>query len=292
MAVRKKGGQHMSRIILGTGKCAEIPFFFEKTYVNLYSLEELCYCFVENAELIDQEIVNEKLARWLDEQCGLPTLAHALYALINQRGSASAYVGMILEYAGLYPKELIAHVETVIRNSAGLNPYERLKTKADYMLQNNRYMLALNRYDELLSGLPSGERELRGKVLHNRGVANAKLFLFERAQEDFLSAYEMNGSTESLKLFLTARRMQDKESDYLAFLAEHPEWHDISLKVERMVEQAAGAYEMTDENRMLFTLRVCKEDGGGTVGNAAPYYEEIEKLTNTLKDEYRECMKT
>ena len=281
----------MSRIILGTGKCAEIPYFFEKTYVNLYSLEELCYCFMENVELIDQEIVSDKLARWLDDQCGLPTLARALYSLVNQKGSASAYVGMILEYAGLYPKEMVSHAETVIRNSAGLNPYERQKTKADYMLQNGHYMLALDRYDELLSGLPAGERELRGKVLHNRGVVHAKLFLFERAQEDFLAAYQVNGSEESLALYLTARRMQDKESDYVDFLAQHPEWHDVSLRVERRMEQAAGAYEMTDENRMLFTLRVCREDGSSTAGNPASYYEEIEKLTNMLKDEYRECMK-
>lgn len=281
----------MSRILLSTGNYAEIPYFFEKTYVNLYSLEELCYCFVENVELIDQEIVSDKLARWLDEQCGLPTLAHALYALVNQRGSASAYVGMILEYAGLYPAKTISHVETVIRNSAGLNPYERQKTKADYMLQNGRYMLALDRYDELLSRLPSGERELRGKVLHNRGVVNARLFLFERAQEDFLAAYQSNGSVESLKLFLTAHRMQDKEEEYVDFIAGHPEWYDASLQVERVVEQAAGEYDMTDENRMLFTLRVCKEEGSSTAGNATPYYDEIEKLTSALKDDYRECMK-
>jgi len=281
----------MSRIILGTGNCTEIPYFFEKTYVNLYSLEELCYCFVENAELIDQEIVSNELARWLDEQCGLPTLAHALYALVNQRGSASAYVGMILEYAGLYPARTISHVEAVIRDSAGLNPYERQKAKADYMLQNGRYMLALDRYDELLSRLPAGERELRGKVLHNRGIVNARLFLFERAQEDFLTAYQLGGSVESLKLFLTAHRMQDKEEEYVAFIAGHPEWHDVSLQVERAVEQAAGEYEMTDENRMLFTLRVCKEEGSSTAGNAIPYYEEIEKLTSALKDDYREYMK-
>ncbi len=46
---------------------------------------------------------------------------------------------------------------------------------------------------------------------------------------------------------------------------------------------------MTEENRMLFTLRVCKEDGGGA-GSAVPYYDEIEKLTNTLKDDYRESV--
>ena len=35
----------------------------------------------------------------------------------------------------------------------------------------------------------------------------------------------------------------------------------------------------------------CREDGSSAAGNDTPYYEEIEKLTNTLKDEYRECMK-
>jgi len=280
----------MSRIILGTGNYAEIPYFFEKTYVNLYSLEELCYCLVENVELIDQEIVSDKLARWLDEQCGLQTLAHALYALVNQRGSASAYVGMILEYAGLYPAETISHVEAVIRNSAGLNSYERQKVKADYMLQNKRYMLALDRYDELLSGLPSGETELRSRALHNRGVVYARLFLFERAKEDFLEAYRLSDSSESLKQYLTARRMQDKEGDYVDYVAGHPEWHEESLQVEQAVQQAAGEYDMTDENRMLFTLRVCKEEGSSTAGNTTPYYEEIEKLTNALKDNYREIM--
>lgn len=289
--LKKKEGmvRNMSHIILGTGNYAKTPYFFEKSYVNLYSLEELCYCLVENAELIDQDIVSEKLARWLEEQCGLSKLAHALYVLVNQKGSADAYVGTILEYAGLYPAEVVTHIGTVIKGNAGLNSYEKQKAKADYMLQNKRYILALERYHELLLRLPEEEKELRGRVLHNMGVIYAKLFMFEHAQENFFMAYQISGDKESLRQCLAARRLQDNDRDYVDYIAKHPDLHDMSMQVERMIEQAAGQFDATEENRMLFTLRVCKEEGSSTAGDVA-YYDEIEKLTNTLKDAYRESV--
>lgn len=281
---------YMSYIIMSPGRYASVPYFFEKTYENLYSLEELCFCLVENVDLLDNDIVSDGLPRWLDEQCGLPKLAHALFALVNQKGSVSAYVGMILEYAGIYPAEEISRIEKTLRDSAGLNPYEKQKAKADYMLQNKRYTVALDRYEELLSRIPEEEAVLRGKVLHNKGVVNARLFLFERAQENFLEAYRMNGSFESLKQYLLARRMQDKDNDYVDYIAKHPNFHEASLQVERMVEQAAGQFDMTQEHRMIFTLRVFKEEGSSTAGSSAPYYDEIERLTSLLKDAYRESM--
>ncbi|MBQ6806641.1 MAG: hypothetical protein IJO97_04335 [Lachnospiraceae bacterium] len=280
----------MSSIIMGTGNYAETPYFFEKTYVNLYSVEELCYCLVENAELLDQDIVNEKLARWLDEQCDLSQLAHALYSLVNQKGSPSAYVGMILEYVGLYSAEEVVRIENVIKNNAGLSPYEKQKAKADYMLQNKRYVIAMEQYDALLAQLPEKEIELRGNVKHNLGVANAKLFMFEHAAEEFMEAYRISGNAESLRQHLMARRMYSKDKDYIAYIAQNPNYHEVSLQVERLVEQAKGQFDATEENRMLFTLQVCKEEGSSTAGNTVPYYREIEKLTNSLKEAYRDSV--
>ncbi|MBO5210248.1 MAG: hypothetical protein J6B68_13050 [Lachnospiraceae bacterium] len=280
----------MSNIILETGNYAEIPYFFDKTYVNLYSAEELCYCLAENAELLDQEIVSEKLARWLDEQCGLSQLAHALYSLVNQKGSPSAYVGTILEYVGLYSAEQVAHIETVIKNNAGLSSYEKQKAKADYMLQNKRYAIAIEQYAALFAQIPEEEIELRGKVKHNMGVANAKLFMFEHAAGEFMEAYRISGNSESLKQCLMARRMYSKDKEYIDFIAQNPNYHEISLQVERLIEQAKGQFDTTEENRMLFTLQVCKEEGSTTAGNTAPYYSEIEKITNSLKDAYRESV--
>ena len=78
------------------------------------------------------------------------------------------------------------------------------------------------------------------------------------------------------------------DKEYIEYIAEHPEYHDASLKVERMMERAAGAFEGSDENRMLVTLQVFKEEGSSTAGNDAPYYHEIERLTTKLREEYRE----
>ncbi|MDE6212551.1 MAG: hypothetical protein K2M70_03630, partial [Lachnospiraceae bacterium] len=74
------------------------------------------------------------------------------------------------------------------------------------------------------------------------------------------------------------------------YIAEHPEYHDLSLEVERIVKQAEGSFEGTDENRMLVTYQVMKEEGAGALGGSGLYYEELEKLTARLKGDYRRSM--
>ncbi len=279
-----------SHIILGTGNYAKTPFFFERTYVNLYSIEELCYCLVQNAEFLDQEIVSEKLARWLDEECGLSQLAHALYALINQKGSPSAYVGMILEYAGLYPEEQIAKIETIVRSNAGLSPYEKQKMKADYLLQNKRYVMAIEQYHILYASLPEEERKLRAEIKHNLGVADSALFLFEDAANAFLQAYEIDGNEDSLLQHLLAYRMGSKEKDYIEYIAANPSYYEISLQAERLYGQANSQFDATEENRMLSILQISKDEGGNTAGSTTTYYSEIEEMTTSLKESYRQSV--
>lgn len=278
----------MGRTILGTGVYAGIPYFMEKFNVNLYSVEELCYLFVEKAELLDQEMMRRDLVRWLDEQCGLNQLAHTLYSLLNQNGSASAFAGTILEYVNLYPPKIVEQTEQVIRSNEGLNPCERGKAKADHMLQSRKYNKALGQYHRLLTQIPENDMRLRGSILHNMGVACAKLFMFRQAAEWFMQAYEADREQESLESYLTALRMCQEEREYITYIAEHPEYHDASLRVERKMEYASGQFEGTDENRMLFTLQVFKEEGNSTAGSDVQYYQEIEKLTTALKEKYRE----
>ena len=45
------------QMILATGRRAENPYYMERFYVNLYSVEELCFLFVDRAELLDAEIM-------------------------------------------------------------------------------------------------------------------------------------------------------------------------------------------------------------------------------------------
>ena len=279
---------NMSQIILGTGAFAEKPYYVDKFYVNLYSVEELCYLFVEKAELLDEDIMRRDLVQWLEEQCGLDQLAHTLYSLLNQKGSTVAFAGTILEYVNLYPPEMIERTEQIIRNNDGLNPYERGKAKADYMLQNRKYYMALRQYYSLLARIPETDGVIRAGILHNMGVACAKLFMFRQAADRFLEAYESDRNEESLELYLAALRMHYEDKEYVAYIADHSEYHDVSLRVEKKMERSYGQFEGTDENRMLFTLQVFKEEGSGTAGSDVQYYQEIEKLTAGLKEAYRE----
>lgn len=278
----------MGQIILGTGTYARSPYFMEKFYVNLYSVEELCYLFVEKAELLDRDVMQRDLVQWLDEECGLNQLAHTLYSLLNQNGSVTAFAGTILEYVGLYPPEVTEQTQQTIKSNEGLNPCERGKAKADHMLQNRKFFMALKLYHSLLAQIPETDAKLRGSIYHNMGVACAKMFMFQQAAEWFMQAYEADREPESLESYLAAIRMRCEDKEYITYIADHPEYHDVSLRVERKMEQASGQFEGTDENRMLFTLQVFKEEGNSTAGSEVQYYEEIEKLTARLKEQYRE----
>ena len=277
-------------MILGTGRRAEKPYYMERFYVNLYSVEELCFLFVDRAELLDGEIIQREMVRWLDEECGLGDLAHELDALLNRKGSTAAYVGAVLEYVNLYPPDVIQRTEEIVRGNEGLSPYERQKAKADYLLGEKRYLAALQQYQNLAHTVPDSEKLLLAKLYHNMGVASAAMFLYGQAAEWFQKSYETDGKREGLTMYLAALRMGQQENAYIDYIAKHPEYHDLSLEVERMVRRAEGSFEGTDENRMLVTYQVMKDEGAGAVGSSTPYYEEIEKLTAGMKSSYRRSM--
>ncbi len=279
-----------SQVILGTGRRAEKPYYMERFYVNLYSVEELCFLLVDRAELLDGEIIQRGMIRWLDEECGLGDLAHELDALINRKGSTAAYVGAVLEYVALYPADVIERTEEIVRGNEGLSPYERQKAKADYLLGEKRYLAALQQYQTLAHTVPDHEKLLLAKLYHNMGVACAGMFLYGQAADWFRKAYETDGRREGLTMYLAALRMGQQEKAYIEYIAEHPGYHDLSLEVERMVKRAEGSFEGTDENRMLVTYQVMKDEGAGALGSSTPYYEEMEKLTAGLKNSYRKSM--
>ena len=278
-------------MILGTGRRAEKPYYMERFYVNLYSVEELCFLFVDRAELLDGEIVQREMVRWLDEECGLGDLAHELDALLNRRGSTAAYVGAVLEYVSIYPPDVIQRTEEIVRGNEGLSPYERQKAKADYLLGEKRYLAAQQQYQNLAHTVPDSEKLLLAKLYHNMGAACAGMFLYGQAAEWFKKAYDTDGKREGLVMYLAALRMGQQENAYIDYIAAHPEFHELSLEVERMVKQAQGSFEGTDENRMLVTYQVMKEEGAGALGSSTPYYEELGKLTAGLKEKYRRSMR-
>ena len=246
----------MGRALLCTGKYAQKPYYFSKVCVNVYCVEELCFLFASNPFVIDNDIMDKELARWIDEECGLADLGHQLLLLFNRGSQPGIFVNTILDYVNYCTPRQRAKIEEVLKSSAGLNDYERKKKQADYLLKNHRNRMALNEYERLSRELPEAESALKPSIYHNMGVAYAGFFMFDMAARYFKKAYDMSGNTESGVQFLAAKRLSLHEEAYVAFIAEHGEYHELSLQVEKRLMDAKGQFEASEEKRMMSALGI------------------------------------
>lgn len=273
----------MGRVLLCVGKRAEKPYLFDKTGQRLYSVEELCYVLGENAYILDEDIEDKNLIRWLDEECGLNELSKTLSVLLNKKASVSAFVGTILDYTGYYPKEKNMQIEAILKNGKNLNLYERRKTKADYLVQRGKYAAAIREYDSLLKELDGKDMVLLAKLHHNKAVAQTHLFAYAYASEEFYRAYEINSTEEDYMAYLAAKRLAMKEQDYVRFIAENKEGYAASLLLEKKINKIKERWQGSQSREYMDVLLQYKENG-----NKNLYYREVEKLINELKAEYRE----
>ncbi|HBA70122.1 MAG TPA: hypothetical protein DCZ40_12315, partial [Lachnospiraceae bacterium] len=185
-------------------------------------------------------------------------------------------------YVGYGSKEEIEKTKTGLEKETGLSVYEKRRSRADSLAENKKYASALKCYDRLLEELPEEEKELKAKVLHNKGVVYTGLFQFRSAAENFKLAYEVTGKEEDYTSYLAASRMYMEETEYVNFTAAKEQGHEQILKVEKLMEEALEAFEGTQESRMLFTLKVCKDEE-----NSVSYCEEAQRITGLLKEQYR-----
>lgn len=275
----------MGRMILCIGRYAKKPYHFSSMCVNVYCVEELCYLFASNPFMIDNQVMDKELAEWLDRECGLTELSHQLLTLFQRGCQPGIFVSTILDYVNFCTPQEKAKIEEVLQGSVGLNDFERRKKQADFLMKNHRYHLALEEYDRLVRELPETESALKPAVYHNMGAAYAGFFMFDMAAKHFKRAYDMTGNTESGVSFLAAKRLSSKDEAYIAFIAEHGEYHELSMLVEKRLTDAKGQFEASQENRMLSALKIYKDEG-----NVSSYYEEIDKIISELKNEYRQLV--
>ncbi len=275
----------MNRVLTCVGAYAEAPFYMDRIFVNVYSIEELCYVLYENAFLLDKEILDRNLAVWIEKELKLPDLARELHLLINSNSSASAFVGTILSYAGYYTKDEIAHAEGVLRINVSMNAFERLKARADFLIESRHFVLALKEYDNLLRILPEEEIELKSKILNNMGIAYMNLYLYDSAEKCFLLSYECNNDEAAHRHYLLVKRMSLPEKEYINFIADSEKSSKLPDALETEFAAARNEYDTTEvaENlNKLFSLR--------DTTDVTSYYGEMRKLSEKLKEEYRDIV--
>jgi len=272
------------------GDYAQAPYVFQKIGVQVFCMEELCYCLCENAYLLDHSIVSRELVEWIGQECGLTDLRETLYGLVGREASESDFVGAILDYVGFLSEEASARTKRTLSEGASLDIYEKRKVRADFYLKNGHVWQALQEYQQLEREIPykegtAGDRENLAKVHHNQGVLMTQLFLFKEAAAQFLRAYEIGGSEESYVEHLLAMRMLYPEGQYLSYVAEHEEAYRYSLLAEKRIRKAEESWQDSEAMRAVTELRAVRAEEGNMA-----YARETERLAGRLKEHYRSLM--
>lgn len=267
------------------GDYAESPFYVDKVFVNVYSAEELCFVLYENAFLLDKTILDKKLAVWVDKELKLHDLAKDLMVLINQNASAAAFVGTILSYVGYYNRDEIARAESILRMNVSMNVFEKWKAKADFLVENKHYVLAINEYEKLIKALPDNETGLLSAIYNNMGITYMNLYLFDSAVECFLASYDIDQNEDAYRHFLTVKRMSLSDEDYIKLIAENEDAYQLSIALESRMEELKTLFDRTETAESTKELFSLKDKGEG-----ARYYQEMSKITEALKEDYRDIV--
>lgn len=273
---------------LSIGYYTANPFSLEGLNIKVYCVEELCYALKENAFLLDMDCMSDRLVRWISQECGLTDLAQSLHDLIHKKGSLSIFVCSILEYTGFYSVETIRSVSQTLKKGVGLNVLQKRKMRIDHLVEQKKYRAAINEYDVLLSAWEDAKERgeavssaLQAGMLHNKATALAGLMLYEDAARTYMKAYEADGNEESLVCYLAAKRMQFSEKEYVDFIAGQPECYEISLELERKVEQLNSWWEQEADYIRLTHRHELRDT------DERSYLEENANLMQALKDGYR-----
>lgn len=276
----------MNHVTLAVGDYATNPHYIDKVFVNVYSAEELCYVLYENAFLLDKDILNINLVKWIDLELGLHDLAKDLYVLVHQNASASAFVGTILSYVGFYSAEEISKAEEILRMNVSMNVFEKWKAKADFLVENHHFMLALYEYEHIIDCCPDMDATMRGAIFNDMGIVYMNLYLYDSAVTCFeVSYFECDRNEDTLRNLLAAQKMKLSEEEYIKYIAANSESFETSIKLETLMNEITNEFDETDKAKSLKTLFKLKDDG-----NSNLYYEEINRMTEALKDEYREIV--
>lgn len=188
---------------------AEQPYFVKETGIHLYSIEELAYYLYHNLALADEKLIGEPLYLWIEEELKLPKLAEKLKN--GQTGGTHVYnkVITILKASEYYSEKEINDVSEKIRKLLGMQTQERIKYRADELLQNDNYWAAIHEYEKLLGIRQNSHLEVAfyGAVYNNLGCCYARLFLFQRAAGCFEQAYQFEKLSEYQRKAYDARKL-------------------------------------------------------------------------------------
>lgn len=260
---------------------ANRPFFLERICTNVYSGDELIYCLGENPELLSADMFNKDLIKWLDEDCSAKEIASMLEKLLKAKADVIKIVSALLEKAPFITREEAERILKVIKDEEGSSEFDKRKARGDFFLSKDRFSYAIREYEFLLSSVGNEESERVACVYHNLGVAKARLFLFDQAADNFLSAYDCDENPVHYYAYIATLRFMLTDTEYVKEIGNDSKMRDITLKLEADLETAKKEFLESSEYLDLLS----KKEESAETGRFA-FCSYLDMKLNEKKEEY------
>lgn len=272
----------MNNVCLCTGNYAKNPFYIKFSDISLYSIEELCYYFMERVHLLDDSIVSAELVNWIRHECGLAQLADELDAYVRKHVSVATFVSTILERIGMYDSSTIKQIDRLLKEQSSLTTVERYKKRAEYLYQQGRFRQALSIYRELVEYIPARDSAGRALLYYNMASIYAMDFAYKQAADLYYEAYLLHPDKQTRAAYILANKKALTDYAYGAFKRENPNWEEDFLKVEQLCAQADERWLASREYQLVTELAGLRQNG-----QLDAYSQQSQGLFRQLKKDYK-----
>lgn len=276
----------MSKLILCKGKLSKNPYYIVGLGMNVYSIEELCYYFVKDAYILDNDIMDLGLCDFIADELELTEIAEALRSLILRGASLGQFVTSLLEMTGYLEEEELLSIKQVLVDNASLSFAMKRKKRADNLLEAKKFTRAIDEYRYMLNRMKKSEDpEMYSLILHNTGVAYARLFMYDKASYYFKEATALNDDKEILIHYLQSLRMTMKKDAYERFVLRMGYPDSIIREAEERLSLARSEKSDSEYAKEIEEIRELRSDG-----HISEYYNRIDETLVKWKLEYRDRM--
>lgn len=275
----------MGSLILCVGKRIDKSFSFPGSYIELYTIEEICYYIFNYIDTMTRNDFDESLVEWLRGQQGLGEIAVKIERLICNQNSLKDIVVTLLCACDYYKEEDIRSLIQVIDQLENLSFYEKCRQKCNRFLENAKYKEAERFLFEIFKSedAKSFSVEEYGNLLHNLAVIHIHTASYAEAAKEFCDAYERNHREESLKQYLTALLLSEQkmlyEKERIRLKVSDEVLSNIYKELEQNMKEAESSIEYGQLQRTAMQRNK---------GQISSYYDTVSTMIEKWKQEYKE----
>ena len=272
----------MSGLLL-CGKRSINPYLIKESGINIYSIEELCYYIYNNTYMIGREFFCEELTEYVKVELELPSLAQKLKYGIDHNSDILTMVSDILMASNYYSADERENIINTLKALSSKSKSERMKARADMLLERKKYISAANAYKDILNVNDEVySTEFVATVWNNIGITYTKQFLFEDACRCFKTACDINRQEDYFDNMVCAAIFSANDN----FIEDIVAQYQIT---EAMMDQYLKAIE--SNKKMLVKSKEFSElkerllyDGSKEYSE---YKKDVQKIFALWKEEYR-----